>query len=70
MAGDSRSIRTVQGFAGSEPADLLAGNAFMPEALHRSEDAAGEQSVDGRFADTERGGGFLDGIGQAFDRGW
>jgi len=59
----------VEGFARGEATDLLAGNAFVPEAWHRAEDAAREQPVDGRLADAECGGGFLDGISQPLDGG-
>jgi hypothetical protein len=57
----------MQDFAGGESADLLAGNAFVAEARHRAEEAAREQAVDRGLADAEGGGGFPDGIGQAFD---
>ena len=59
----------MQGLAGGETADLLAGNAFVPEPRHGAEDAAGEQPVDRGFADAKGGGGFLDGIGQPLDGG-
>ena len=58
----------MQGLAGGETADLLAGNAFVPEPRHGAEDAAGEQPVDRGFADAKGGGRLLDGIGQALDR--
>ena len=38
----------------------------MAQTRHGAQEAAGEQAVDGRLADAEGEGGFLDGIGQAF----
>ena len=58
----------MQGLAGGQPADLLAGNAFVPEPRHGAEDAAGEEPVDRGFADAQGGGRLPDGIGQALDR--
>lgn len=58
----------MQGLAGGEAADLLAGNAFVSEPRHGAKDAADEEPVDRGFADAKGGGRLLDGIGQALDR--
>lgn len=48
-----------------ESPNLFAGDSLVPERRDRTEDAAGDQAVDGGLAYAEGGGAFVDRIGQA-----
>ena len=50
-----------------ERLDLSNRNPFVPETGDGTEDAAGDQAIDGWFTDAERGGGFIHRVGQALD---
>jgi hypothetical protein len=75
LQGASRGTRLVEAVKtrlsiSARPTDegvhLTLRNPLVPQAIQRSENAASNQSVNGRRRNTESHRGFSDGVGQRF----